>query len=129
MARVLRPGGYAFIVTECFVSRHPLNSRLLQTAIRAASFGRLCRIATPRRRIIDVMTREEVSSRIVRGSGLTLLQPLDFTVSPESADNLVHFGGDGTLTTKTGDPLPHVQLEVYGAPWTSIALALAKPPG
>jgi ubiquinone/menaquinone biosynthesis C-methylase UbiE len=129
MARVLRPGGYAFVVTECFISRHPLNSRLLQTAVRTATLGRLCRIATPRRRIIDVMTREEVMSRVVRGSGLTLVQRPDFTVSPESADNLVHFGGDGTLTPKTGEPWPHVQLEVYGAPWTSIALALAKPAG
>ena len=37
MARVLRPGGYAFIVTECFVGRHPYNSRLLQTAVRLAT--------------------------------------------------------------------------------------------
>ena len=127
MARVLRAGGYAFVVTECFVSRHPFNSRLFQTAIRAATLGRLCRIATPKRRIIDVMTREEVLSRIVRGSGLELLQPPDFATSPESAENLVHFGGDGVLTSKTGEPWPHVQLEAYGAPWTSIALALRKP--
>jgi SAM-dependent methyltransferase len=127
MSRVLRAGGYAFIVTECFVSRHPFNSRLLQTAVRAATMGRLCRIATPRRRVIDVMTREEVLSRIVRGSRLTLLQPPDFAVSSESAENLVHFGGDGALTFRTGEPWPHVQLEVYGAPWTSIALALRKP--
>jgi SAM-dependent methyltransferase len=129
MARVLRTGGYAFIVTECFVSRHPFNSRLFQTAVRAATGGRLCRIATPRRRVIDVMTREEVLSRIVRGSGLTLVQPPDFAVSPESAENLVHFGGDGVLRPRTGEPWPHVQLEAYGAPWTSIALALSKPAG
>jgi ubiquinone/menaquinone biosynthesis C-methylase UbiE len=127
MARVLRPGGYAFVVTECFVNRHPSNSRLLQTAVRGATFGRFCRIATPRRRITDVMTREEVMSRVVRGSGLTLLQPPDFTVSTESADNLVHFAVDGTLTPRTGEPWPHVQLELYGSRWTSVALALAKP--
>jgi len=125
MARVLRPGGYAFIVTECFVSRHPFNSRLIQSAVRLATAGRLCRLATPRRRIIDVMTREEVHSRIVRATGLKLVQRADFAVSAESADNLVHFGKDGSLTT-AGEPWPHVQLEVYGAPWTSVALALTK---
>lgn len=127
MARVLRKGGCAFIVTECFVSRHPFNSRLLQTAVRVATAGRLCRIATPRRRVVDVMTREEVLSRIVRSSGLELVQRPDFGVSADSAENLVHFGGDGSLTFETGEPWPHVQLEVYGAPWTSMALALTKP--
>jgi ubiquinone/menaquinone biosynthesis C-methylase UbiE len=126
MARVLRPGGYAFIVTECFTSRHPFNSRLLQTAIRGATWGRLCRIATPRRRVVDVMTREEILSRIVRASGLELVQRPDFAVSPESAENLVHFAGDGSLTPRTGEEWPHVQLEGYGAPWTSLALALRK---
>ncbi len=126
MARVLRPGGHAFVVTECFVGRHPLNSRLLQTAVRLATLQRLCRTATPGRRVIDVMTWREAYSRIVRGSGLELLQPPDLKVSPETADNLVHFGGDGVLRFRTGKEYPHVLLEAYGAPWTSLALALRK---
>jgi ubiquinone/menaquinone biosynthesis C-methylase UbiE len=127
MARVLRRGGYAFIVTECFVGRHPFNSRLLQTAVRLATAQRLCRSATPWRRVVDVMTRREALSRIVRASGLELLQPLDVRVSPESTRNLVHLSGTGALSFRTGQELPHVVLEAYGAPWTSLALALRKP--
>src|SRR3712207_8954984 len=33
VGRVLRPGGVAFVVTECFTGRHPLNSKLLQSAL------------------------------------------------------------------------------------------------
>jgi hypothetical protein len=91
------------------------------------TLGRLCAIASPRRRVVDVMTREEVMSRIVRGSGLELLQPLDRKVSRESAQNIVHLGWDAELTFPTGEEWPHVMLEAYGAPWTSIALALRKP--
>jgi SAM-dependent methyltransferase len=127
MARVLRPGGVAFIVTECFVGRHPFNSRLFQTGVRFATLGRLCAIASPRRRIVDVMTREEVMSRIVKATGLELLQPLDHRVSPESRDNVIHLGWDATLTSRSGESWPHVMLEAYGPPWTSIALALRKP--
>ena len=127
MARVLRPGGYAFVVTECFVGRHLYNSRLFQTAVRIGTLGRLCATASPRRRIIDVMTREEVRSRIVRGSELELLQPLDTRVSPESGDNIVHLGWDAKLTFPSGEEWPHVMLEAYGASWTSVALALRKP--
>jgi ubiquinone/menaquinone biosynthesis C-methylase UbiE len=128
MARVLRPGGYAFVVTECFAGRHLYNSRLFQTAVRFATLNRLCSIASPRRRIVDVMTREEVMAWIVRAAGFELLQPLDQHVSPESTDNLIHFGSDASLTPKTGNAWPHVMLEMYGAAWTSIALALRKPP-
>jgi SAM-dependent methyltransferase len=129
MARVLRPGGYAFVVTECFVSRHLYNSRLFQTAVRIGTLNRLCQIASPRRRIIDVMTPEEIKSRIVRAPGFELLQRLDKRVSPESADNLIHLGWDTQLTSRTGEEWPHVMLEAYGRPWTSIALALRKPVG
>jgi SAM-dependent methyltransferase len=125
--RVLRPGGYAFVVTECFVCRHLYNSRLFQTAVRIGTVNRLCAIASPRRRVVDVMTREEVLSRIVRAPGFELLQPLDTAVSPESADNVIHLGWDTSLTPKTGKDWPHVMLEAYGPPWTSVALALRKP--
>ncbi len=127
LARVLRPGGHAFIVTECFVGRHPLNSKLLQTGIRFGSFQRLCRTAALGRRVIEVLTAREAQSWIVRGSGLELLQPLDRRVSRESWENLVHFGGDGVLRPRTGRDWPHILLEAYGAPWTSVALALRRP--
>ena len=40
MGRVLRPGGHAFIATECFVRRHPLNAAPVDFAIRLATLGR-----------------------------------------------------------------------------------------
>jgi SAM-dependent methyltransferase len=127
MARVLRPGGYAFIVTEAFVSRHPLNSHLVQLLIRLGTLNRRCSKASFTRRVIDVLTVREALSWIIGVSGLELLQPLNREVSPESAANLAHFGGDGILRFRAGVAWPHVQLEAYGAPWTSIAFALRKP--
>jgi SAM-dependent methyltransferase len=127
MARVLRPGGHAFVVTECFVGRHPLNMRPLQAILRLATGGRFFGSAVGGRRAVDVLTRREAVSWIVDASGLELVQPVDTDVSPESADNLVHFSGAGSLRFRSGKEYPHVQLEAYGAPWTSLALALRKP--
>lgn len=127
MARALRPGGHAFVVTECFVGRHPLNVRVLQTVLRLATLQRFFATATPRRRVIEVMTSGEAMSSIVRGSGLELVQPPERGVSPESRENLAHFSGAAGLSFKSGSEWPHVLLEAYGAPWTSLALALRKP--
>jgi SAM-dependent methyltransferase len=126
IGRVLRPGGYAFIVTECFVSRHPFNSRLLQTAIRAATLGRRCSYATPRRRMLTVFTPEELRRHIVRPSGLTLLQRLDRNVDPATFENVIRFRDAGELEPATGQPYPHILLQAHGSPWTSVALALQK---
>jgi SAM-dependent methyltransferase len=134
MGRVLRPGGYAFVVTECFLGRHPLNSRLVQTAIRFASLGRLGQGATPRRRAIEVFTPAELHRYIVGPSGLELVQPLDRRLSPDSWDNVQSWVGDHHEPA-TGKPFPHIVLDIrgkfpfktYGAPWTSAALAMRKP--
>jgi SAM-dependent methyltransferase len=134
IGRVLRPGGYAFVVTECFLGRHPLNSRLVQTAIRALTLGRLAKDATPRHRAIEVFTPAELMRQIVRPSGLVLLQQLDRSLSPETWENVQSWVGDG-LQPATGAPFPHIILQnrgtfpfkTYGAPWTSVALAMRKP--
>jgi SAM-dependent methyltransferase len=134
IGRVVKPGGYAFVVTECFLRRHPSNSRLLQTAIRAATLGRRFPLSTPRRRSSDVLTRSELERLIVRPSGLELVQRFDGTVSPETWDNVQTWIG-GELRPATGERCPHVILQVrsarfpltYVAPWTSAALALRKP--
>jgi SAM-dependent methyltransferase len=126
IGRVLRPGGYAFIVTECFVGRHPLNSRLLQTAIRAATLGRRCSYATPRRRMLTVFTPEELHRHIVRPSGLTLLQRLDRHVDHATRENVIRFRDAGELEPATGQLYPHILLQAHGSPWTSVALALQK---
>jgi SAM-dependent methyltransferase len=137
IGRVLRPGGYAFVVTECFVGRSPMNSRLVQTGIRAASLGRRCRKATPWRRAVDVFTREELSWLVARPSGLELVQPLDTEISAENWRNVIIWRGEGRFASSTGEEWPHVLIRPVGsaffanaggAPFTSAALALGKPP-
>jgi SAM-dependent methyltransferase len=134
IGRVLKPRGYAFIVTECFTGRHPLNSKLVQTAIRLVTLGRHCGEATPWRRAIDVFTPKELLSRIVRPSGLRLVQPMDLALSPGTHDNVVRcVGGRFEYPNKA---YPHVIVEAQGsalglraraASFTSIALAMQKP--
>ena len=129
MARVLRPAGQLVIVTECFVGSHPLDSPLVQSAIRVATLGRRCSTATPRKRITDVLTAKEIKRDIVAASGLELAQPLDEAVSPETYDNLITWSGDNDLTFRSGKPFPHILLKGHGSPWTSAFLALRKPDG
>ena len=135
IGRVLRRGGHAFIVTECFLSRHLTNSRLLQTAIRTASRGRVLEKASLDRRALDVFTLSELGSLIVQPSGLELMQPLDPAISSETWDNVIGWSGPNEYEPATGNPWPHVILRpklrvgsvtISGAPFTSVALALEK---
>jgi SAM-dependent methyltransferase len=127
MARVLRPGGHAVIVTECLLGRHPLDVPLLNYAIRLASRGRRCATATPRRRATDVFTPRELQRDIVGPSGLELVQPLSLAQSPRSRDNIIRWNSDGTLDPERDASRPHIVLQAFGAPWTSVFLALRKP--
>jgi SAM-dependent methyltransferase len=128
MSRVLRPGGYLVIVTECLVENNVLDWPPLQLAIRIATFGRRCPHSTLRRRVIDAFTPREIERYIVRASGLELVQPLDTHVSAESYENVFHWNGDGSeLQGATGEQWPHIMLQGHGAPWTSAFLALRKP--
>ena len=102
IGRVLRPGGHALIVTECLLGRHPMDWPLLNTAIRALTFGRRCPDATPRNRQADCFTPGELQRRIVAPSGLRLMQPLDLSVSPETFENVTRLHPDGKLEPATG---------------------------
>jgi SAM-dependent methyltransferase len=127
MARVLKPGGHAVITTECLVGRHVLDHAPVQYAIRLATFGRRCAGATPRRRATEVFTPAELQRFIVEASGLELVQPLDTSISERSFENLAHMGADGQPSTASGNVFPHIVLKAFGAPWTSVFLALRKP--
>lgn len=127
MARVLRPGGHLVIVTECLIANHPLDWPALQFAIRLATLGRRCSTATPRHRLLDMFTPHELQRLIVEPTGLKLVQPLDTHVSPQSFDNLIHWGDDGSRRPATGNEFPHVLLQARGAPWTSVFLAFHQP--
>ena len=129
MARVLRPGGHAFVVTECFVRRHWANAAPVDFLVRAATAGRRRRIATPRRRAVvaEVFTPRELLSRIVRPSGLRLMQPLDLSLSAESWENLTRSMAGGGLEPASGEYYPHVLLQSDRSVFTSVGLPLEKP--
>lgn len=134
MGRVLKRGGYSFIATECFIARHPFNSKLLQTAVRLATLGRRCENATPWRRAVDVFTPPEIHSRIVFPSGLQLVQPIDLTLSASTRDHTIRWLGEGRFEAPESG-YPHINVQPRGsaffvqggtAPFTSVALAMRK---
>jgi SAM-dependent methyltransferase len=127
LGRVLRPGGHAVIITECFVKRHPLSAAPVDFALRLASLGRLRRQATPRRRAgVDVLTEGELERWIVRPSGLELVQSLDRSMSAASYDNIAVLRPGREPEPATGSFYPHVLLKFRGSVFTSVCLALRK---
>lgn len=80
MGRVLRAGGHAMIITECFVRRHPLNAAPVDLAVRLATMGRRRKRAGLRARgtLAEVFTPSELDRLIVRPSGLAWMQEPDF---------------------------------------------------
>lgn len=107
LGRVLRPGGHAFVVTECFLSTRA--RRLLRGA--------------------DVFTWREIETFLIGPSGLRLMQPVDRHVSQRSWENLTAQTLFRGLRPRTGTYFPHVLLSARGAAFTSVALALQKPAG
>lgn len=124
MARVLKPGGHLIIVTECFLQNHPLDWPLLQTAIRGLTGGRRCPRSTPRRRMTDGFRPRELQRDVIAPTGLQLAQPMDWTISPETFENTIHWGDAGELRPATGAEYPHIVLKAHGSPWTSAFVAL-----
>jgi SAM-dependent methyltransferase len=128
IARVLRPGGHAFLVTEVFVRQHPLDRAPVLFSIRLATLGRRCGTATLRERGIgDVFTARELHKRIIEPSGLELMQPLDFTLGPAAWSNVHTIAADGTATGSAGAPYPHLLVQAHLSTFTSICLPLVKP--
>jgi len=128
MGRVLKPGGHAVVVTECFVRLDPRETALADAAVRALTLNRKRKGATPRRRLIEAFTARELRTRIVAPSGLELVQELDLSLSPESWHNLTVTYSDGSLEPATGDFYPHVLLKSGRSVFTSVCLPLRKAP-
>ncbi|HWF71696.1 MAG TPA: class I SAM-dependent methyltransferase [Solirubrobacteraceae bacterium] len=127
LGRVLRPGGHAVIITECFLRRHVLSAAPVDFALRVASLGRLRRAATPRRRAgVDVLTARELERLIVAPSGLTLLQPLDRSMSARSYENVTRLRPGRDPEPASGSFYPHVLLEFRRSLFTSVCLVLEK---
>ena len=128
MGRVLKPGGHALVATECFVRLDPRETALADSAVRALTLNLKRKGATPRRRLIEGFTARELRTRIVRPSGLELVQPLDLSLSEESWRNLTVTHGDGRLEPATGDFYPHILLKSGRSVFTSVCLPLRKAP-
>jgi SAM-dependent methyltransferase len=125
LGRVLRPGGHAFIATECFIHRHWSNAAPADLAVKAATLGRKRRRAGLRRRavVVEVFTPGELQRLIVDPSGLELMQPLDLT--PPPLVNVTRTDDDG-LHPESGDYWPHVILKAGRSLFTSVSLPLRK---
>ncbi len=125
IGRVLRPGGHAFLVTEVYLDRHVTETAPVHAAARVLTAGRRASRATLRRRTGDVFTRREILQRVVRPSGLDLMQDIDLSISPESLANPIDIV-DGE-TRAPGGEFPHLVLRVNRSHFTSIGLPLVKP--
>jgi SAM-dependent methyltransferase len=128
LGRVLRPGGHAFVATECFVQRHWTNAAPVDFAARLATLGRKRRRAGLRRRavVVEVFTARELERLIVKPSGLELMQPLDLTLPESSRVNVTRTDANG-LDPESGDYWPHVILRADRSLFTSVSLPLRKP--
>jgi SAM-dependent methyltransferase len=128
LGRVLRPGGHAFVVTECFVQRHPLNAAPADLAVKLLTLGRKRRRAGLRSRavVVEVFTPRELERLIVRPAGLELMQPLDLSLPHASRVNVTRTDAHG-LRPESGDYWPHVLLKADRSLFTSVALPLCKP--
>jgi SAM-dependent methyltransferase len=128
LGRVLRPGGHAFVVTECFVHRHALNAAPVDLAVKLLTLGRKRRRAGLRRRavVVEVFTPRELERLIVEPSGLELMQELELTLPESSRVNVTRTDAAG-LHPESGGYWPHVLLQADRSLFTSVALPLRKP--
>jgi ubiquinone/menaquinone biosynthesis C-methylase UbiE len=99
MGRVLRPGGVAFIVTECFLGRSLLSPRAVHELGSKVVWS------------IRIFTPSLLRSEIVEPSGLELVQPLA-AEPPDTGDNVIELHGGGRITSTTGADYPHIAVRV-----------------
>lgn len=127
IARVLRPGGHAFIVTEVFISLHRAD-RLADAAIQRFPVGPLkAKARRGLRPLGDVFTPGELERIIVAPSGLQLMQPLRIHVGEQARRNVHRINADSSTTTSTGEPFPHIVVAAHWSLFTSVCLPLVKP--
>ena len=109
IGRVLKPGGYAVIVTECLARTHPIDA-----ARRALG-----------RRESDAFSARQLQKVIVQPSALRMLQPLDRSLSRRTWDHIVP--ADVTLWESSSTPYPMILMSAGRSVFTSVCLVLEKP--
>ena len=113
---------------RCSSATPPSTERPCWQRSRALTLGRRCSQATLRTRGIgEVFTAHELRSRIMRPSGLNLMQPLRLDQSPGSQENPFSLRPDGSATSRSGRPYPHLVVRANRSLFTSIAMPLVKP--
>ena len=127
IGRVLRPGGHAFLVTELFVRQHPIDRTPVLFAVRLATLGRRCGLATPRWGPTEVFNLRQLRNWVLKPSGLELMQPLELNFDESSGRNVHTIESDGTVSSSTGKPYPHILLRGHLSTFTSVCLPLVKP--
>ena len=131
--RVLRPGGHAFVVTECLVqaaSRStgpPVELRAPARDARppAAAGPRCAGASTSARR----SPPRELERRIVRPSGLRLMQPLDTTAVGRvvGQPRALPARAGRRSEPRSGSFYPHILVQTSRSVFTSACLPLQKP--
>ena len=116
IGRVLKPGGYAVVVTECLVRFHPFDAltRGLRRVLRAPG-GPLAELFAPR----------ELVRQIVRPSGLTLLQPLELELSARAWERVTP--ADPRKWPGSETPYPMILMGAARSVFTSVCLVMQKP--
>jgi SAM-dependent methyltransferase len=94
MGRVIKPGGVVIITTEAVLNgaSHP-----------------------------EFFLPEEIERYLVQGSGLKLIEDIDYRISSESLAHAVDFGAPDYHLV-----VPHIVCQINGVFWTSICLVLEK---
>ena len=64
---------------------------------------------------------------VLKPSGLELMQPLDLSFDASSRGNVHTIESDGSVSSSTGDPYPHILLRGHLSTFTSVCLPLVKP--
>ena len=129
LGRVLRPGGHAFVVTECFVESSLLDRPRVHNLVRIVSAGRLAATARSDRRGDRRLHRRRGrrADRRALGPAAAAGSP-QLGLSLESLANVATFKGGERPEPATGRWHPHIALQArIGSPWTSIALAHRSP--
>ncbi len=116
IGRVVKPGGHAVIVTDCLVRLHPVDATPAGFIRRVLTLGRQSRTARPFRRgmLGETFAARELRSRIVRPSGLQLVQEIDTTLSEKTWQS-------------AADPRAHILVRAGRSLLTSVCLVLNKP--
>lgn len=126
LGRVLRPGGHAVVITDCLVKHDPLDAAI-GAALTVATLGLRARARGNARRtaLSQVFTPAELSSRIVRPSGLRQLQPLDSSLSDQAWDQIQPVAPRHWQSEQT--PNPFILLKAKRSLLTSVCLAMERP--